>query len=86
MSPMFTVLSVLFVIDCAVLITVILLQKKRAGGLSGSISGAGAAGGDSTSTYWDKNKSRSLEGKLELYTKVAACLFFFLAFLFAFIR
>ena len=85
MSPMFIILSVIFITVCSALITVILMQKKRAGGLSGSISGSGgAASGEST--YWDKNKNRSLEGKLEMYTKIGATLFFLFSFLFAFIR
>ena len=87
MSPMFIILSVLLIAICVALVSVILMQKKRASGLSGALSGSGAssaAGG--ASTYWDKNKGRSLEGKLELYTKIAAALFLVLSFLFAFIR
>ena len=86
MSPLFIILSVLLIATCITLVSVILMQKKRASGLSGALSGSGGAGAGGSSTYWDKNKGRSLEGQLELYTKIAAALFFVLTFLFAFIR
>jgi len=52
----------------------ILMQKKKNAGLSAGVTGMGQ--GD---TYWDKNKSRSLEGKLERYTKIAGAVFMVLA-------
>lgn len=67
MSVPFILLSVIYIIACVALITVILMQKKRSAGLGG-MSGMG---GD-TQTYWDKNKGRSLEGALENYSKILA--------------
>lgn len=67
------IVSILFIIDCLLLIVIVLLQKGKAAGLSGSIAGAGE-------TYWGKNKARSMEGKLESGTKVLAALFIILGF------
>jgi len=59
-------LAVLHVLGCIALVTTILLQKKNSQGL-GTVAGMGNAG-----TYWDKNKGRSIEGRLEKYTKLLA--------------
>lgn len=66
-----TVLTILFVIDCLCLAAIILLQEGKSAGL-GTISGA-------ADTYWGQNKGRSAEGKLVIFTKVLAVLFFVLA-------
>lgn len=47
------------------------MQEGKSAGL-GAISGA-------AETYWGKNKGRSMEGKLEKFTKLAAVLIFVLA-------
>ena len=75
MNPLFIALSVVYVIGCGLLMAVVLLQKKRSGGI-GSVSGMGNA-----DTYWDKNKGRSMEGALEKWTKVGGALFFVASFL-----
>ena len=72
MSVLGIIFSILFFIVCIGLITIILLQSSRNGGLSGSISGMGE-------TYWGKNKANSMEGKLEKYTKILAVAFIVLA-------
>ena len=64
MSIPFIILCILYLIGCVGLMTIILLQKKRASGV-GSIAGMG-----NTDTYWDKNKGRTLEGTLEKWTKL----------------
>lgn len=64
-------LSIVFVIICIALSAVILLQEGKSQGL-------GAIGGVAD-TYWGKNKGRSMEGKLEKFTKIGAILFFVLA-------
>ena len=48
------------------------MQEGKSAGLSGAISGV-------ADTYWGKNKGRSMEGKLEKYTKILAVAFFVLA-------
>jgi preprotein translocase subunit SecG len=67
MSPLYIIMGIVFMLGCAALVAAILLQKKRTAGL-GSVAGMGNAG----ATYWDKNKSRSMEGSLERWTKIGA--------------
>ncbi|MCL2703758.1 MAG: preprotein translocase subunit SecG [Defluviitaleaceae bacterium] len=74
MSIWFVILSVILFLTCAAINVMILMQKKKNAGLSAGVTGMGQ--GD---TYWDKNKSRSLEGKLERYTKIAGAVFMVLA-------
>ena len=64
MSIAYIILCVVYILGCAGLMAIILLQKKRSAGI-GSVAGMGNA-----DTYWDKNKGRSLEGTLEKYTKI----------------
>ena len=73
MATLGLVLSVVMIILSVLLCIIILLQSKRSAGL-GAIGGGGS--GD---TYWGKNKGRSMEGKLEKFTKLAAVLIFVLA-------
>ena len=60
-----TILTIIFIIICVFLSAVILLQEGKSAGLSGSIGGM-------ADSYWGRNKSRSMEGKLEKLTKYAA--------------
>lgn len=64
-------LTIVFVIVAIVLTIVVLMQEGKSAGL-GTISGA-------ADTYWGKNKGRSMEGKLELITKILVVAFFVLA-------
>ena len=66
------ILTVIFVAICIFLSAVILLQEGKSAGL-GSISGM-------ADSYWGRNKSRSMEGKLEKLTKWAAFAWMVLAF------
>ena len=66
-----TILVILFIIDCIALCVVVLMQKGR-----DSVLGAIAGSSD---TYWDKNKSHSLEGRMLLITRVVTVVFFLLA-------
>ena len=65
------VLTVIFIIDCIALSAIVLLQEGKSAGL-GSISGA-------AESYWGKNKGRSVEGKLEKFTTIAAVAFMVIA-------
>lgn len=67
------IITFLFIAICVFLSVVILLQEGKSAGLSGSISGM-------ADSYWGKNKSRSMEGKLEKMTKYGAFLWLILAF------
>ena len=66
-----TILVILFIIVCIALCAVVLMQKGRDSGL-GALAG-------SSDTYWDKNKSHSLEGRMLLITRVLTVSFFVLA-------
>ena len=66
-----TILVILFIIVCIALCAVVLMQKGRDSGL-GALAG-------SSDTYWDKNKSHSLEGRMRLITRVLTVSFFILA-------
>ncbi|MBP5194847.1 MAG: preprotein translocase subunit SecG [Lachnospiraceae bacterium] len=66
-----TILVILFIIVCIALCAVVLMQKGRDSGL-GALAG-------SSDTYWDKNKSHSLEGRMMLITRVLTVSFFILA-------
>ncbi len=72
-----TIATVVFLIIAVVLTVIVLMQEGRSAGLPGSISGI-------ADTYWGKNKGRSIEGKLELTTKILAVLFVVLAALLSF--
>jgi len=75
----YVILGVVGVV-CLVLNVAILLQKKRSAGLSGTMAGMGAS-----QTYWDKNKGRSLEGQLEMWSKILGAVFMALCLLLSFI-
>jgi len=76
MPVFYVILAVLYILGCLALVTAILLQKKRTAGM-GSIAGMGNAAGGGT--YWDKNKSRSMEGALEKWTKIGGAIIMVLA-------
>lgn len=62
----------LFVLVCIFVTIIVLMQESKQNGLSGAISGA-------ADSYWGKNKGRSMEGKLVMFTKVLVVLFFVIA-------
>ena len=68
MAVLRVIVTVLYVLICLALVAVVLFQESKTQGLSGSINGI-------AETYWGKNKGRSMEGKLELITKILAALF-----------
>ena len=64
-------LTIIFILVCIALTALVLLQEGKSAGL-GAISGA-------AESYWGKNKGRSMEGTLELGTKILAALFIVLS-------
>ena len=62
----------LFILVCIFITVIVLMQESKQNGLSGAISG-------SADTYWGKNKGRSMEGKLVLFTKILAVAFIVIA-------
>lgn len=71
MGALRIILTVIYIIICIALVILVLMQEGKSAGL-GAISGA-------AESYWGKNKGRSMEGKLEKFTKLAAALIFVLA-------
>lgn len=65
-----TIITVIYIIAAIAIIAIVLMQEGKSAGL-GSI--GGQSGGDSS--YWDKNKKHSLEGKFERWTKITAAVF-----------
>jgi len=65
------IVTVLYVLICIALTIVVIMQEGKSAGL-GAISGM-------AETYWGKNKGRSIEGKLDLATKILAVLFIVLS-------
>ena len=63
-----TILLVVYILVCCVLTVIVLMQEGKQAGLTGAISGA-------AETYWGKNKGRSMEGGLELATRILAVVF-----------
>ena len=63
-----TILLVVYLLVCCVLTVIVLMQEGKQAGLTGAISGA-------AETYWGKNKGRSMEGGLELATRILAVVF-----------
>ena len=70
MSAIRIILTVLLIIDCIAVTVIVLMQEGKQVGLGAMAGGAGE------SSYWSKNKSRSLEGKLVTLTRVLVVLFF----------
>ena len=64
-------LTIIFILVCIALTVLVLVQQGKDAGL-GAIGGIG-------DTYWGKNKSRSMEGKLVKFTTLLAVLFVVLA-------
>ena len=72
MAVLRVIVTVLYVLICIALVTVVLFQESKSQGLAGSINGI-------AETYWGKNKGRSMEGTLEKRTKILAALFIVLS-------
>ena len=63
-----TILLLVYILVCCVLTVIVLMQEGKQAGLTGAISGA-------AETYWGNNKGRSMEGGLELATRILAVVF-----------
>ena len=78
MQAVLTIVHIFLVLAAIVLIVTVLMQEGNSQGL-GSIGGG-------AETFLGKNKAKSIEGKLELITKVAAGAFVVLALLMVLIQ
>lgn len=63
------IVTVIYVINCLVLIVICLMQSKEDEGASGAIVGG------SSSSFYEKNKGRTKEGRLKKWTIILGVLF-----------
>ena len=66
------ILGIVLILLSVAIIVLVLLQESKSAGLSGAIAGG-------AETVFGKNKSRTMESKLVLITKIIAISFFVLA-------
>ena len=66
------ILGIILLLLSVAIIVLVLLQEGKSAGLSGAIAGC-------AETFFGKNKSRTMESKLVLITKIIAISFFVLA-------
>ena len=67
------IIIALYILDCLGLIIVTMMQNKDSQGASGTIVGS------STNNFYEKNKSRTREGKLKKWTIILGITFVILA-------
>ncbi|MBQ7295109.1 MAG: preprotein translocase subunit SecG [Clostridia bacterium] len=72
MTALQYVLAIVIILVSIVIIGLVMLQESKQQGLSGAISGA-------AESFFGKNKGKTAEAKLVLFTKIAGSLFFILA-------
>ena len=66
------ILGIVLILLSVAIMVLVLLQESKSAGLSGAIAGG-------AETFFGKNKSRTMESKLVLITKIIAISFFVLA-------
>lgn len=66
------ILGIILLLLSVAIIVLVLLQEGKSAGLSGAIAGG-------AETFFGKNKSRTMESKLVLITKIIAISFFVIA-------
>ncbi len=64
MKAIAIIISIILFAVCLVLSAAVLIQQGKSAGLSGAI------GGGSSDTYFGRNKNHTVEGKLNLITKI----------------
>lgn len=67
-----TLVQIIYILICAVLAIIVLMQEGKDTDLSGALTGA-------SDTYWNKIRGRSKEGWLERTTKILAAGFIILS-------
>ena len=68
MAALNVILSIVLIVAALFMIVTVLLQNSNSNGL-------GALSGQTTDSYYNKNKAKTLEARLALGTKVAAGVF-----------
>lgn len=72
MTALQYVLAILIILVSIVIVGLVMLQESKQQGLSGAIAGA-------AESFFGKNKGKTAEAKLVLFTKIAGSIFFILA-------
>ena len=72
MEALRVVINIIFILVCVALTVLVLMQEGKSGGL-------GSLSGQTSETYWSKNKGHSREGMLVKATSVLVILFFVIA-------
>ena len=72
MTALQYVLAIVIILVSIVIIGLVMLQESKQQGLSGAIAGA-------AESFFGKNKGKTAEAKLVLFTKIAGSIFFVLA-------
>ena len=67
------IIMALYILDCLGLIKVTMMQNRDSNGASGTIVGS------STNNFYEKNKSRTRDGKLKKWTMILGIAFVVLA-------
>ena len=73
------IVTVIYVINCLTLIVICLMQSKDDEGASGAIVGG------TSSSFYEKNKGRTREGKLKRWTIILAIVFVLLTLVLGFL-
>ena len=72
MSGLRIILTIIFLVAGAIMCIVVMMQESKQRGLSGALTGSGIQSEDS---YWAKNKGRSVEGKLVIWSRILLIIF-----------
>lgn len=72
MTALQYVLAIVIIIVSIAIVALVMLQESKQAGLSGAITGA-------ADSFFGKNKSKTMEAKLALMTKILGAIFFVLA-------
>jgi len=75
MDTIYYILTGIIGLACLAIIPIILLQKKRDAGFSGAAGGNMGSSESPEKSHFDKTKKRTLDGRLERYTKLLAIVF-----------
>ncbi len=78
MKTLAIIISIILFLICLVLSVIVLLQEGKGSGLSGAISGT-------AETYFGKNRVRTMQGKMELITKILGASYLVLALVLYFV-
>ena len=66
-------LTIIFLIAGAILCIVVMMQESKQRGLSATLTGA--SGVSEEDSYWAKNKGRTVEGKLVIWSRILLIIF-----------